>query len=101
MGDLGPSRAAVNLGELHEAADLAGAVGVVAMDRDALLPAGADDPHRDLGAAHALLIQGSIRVHHRSATRDHEETQINEALSERLFCSEDEAKAAGWRAPRG
>ncbi len=28
-------------------------------------------------------------------------TRINEADGERMFCSEDEAKAAGWRAPRG
>jgi hypothetical protein len=28
-------------------------------------------------------------------TRDYERTQIDEASGERMFCSEDEAKAAG------
>ncbi|MCG5245983.1 hypothetical protein [Methylorubrum extorquens] len=39
---------------MHEAADLTGAVGRVAADRDALLPGCADDPHRGLGAPDIL-----------------------------------------------
>lgn len=41
MSDLGPGRTAVQLSELHEAANLTGAVRRVAADRDALLPSGA------------------------------------------------------------
>lgn len=51
-------------------------------------------------------IKGNIsrkgdRIYHLPGTRDSDRTQINEASGERLFCSEGEAKAAGWRAPRG
>jgi endonuclease YncB( thermonuclease family) len=54
----------------------------------------------------ACAIKGNIsrkgdRIYHLPGTRDYERTQINEASGERMFCSEDEAKAAGWRAPRG
>lgn len=54
----------------------------------------------------ACAIKGNIsrkgdRIYHMPGTRDYERTQINEASGERMFCSEDEAKAAGWRAPRG
>jgi hypothetical protein len=31
----------------------------------------------------------------------YERTKIDEAKGERWFCSEAEARAAGWRAPRG
>lgn len=49
MGNLGPGAAAIDLSELHEPADLTGAVRRVATDRDALLPRRADDPYRGLG----------------------------------------------------
>lgn len=57
-------------------------------------------------AAGGCTIKGNIsrkgdRIYHTPGTRDYERTQINEASGERMFCSEDEAKAAGWRAPRG
>ncbi len=57
-------------------------------------------------AAGGCAIKGNIsrkgdRIYHMPGTRDYERTQINEASGERMFCSEDEAKAAGWRAPRG
>jgi endonuclease YncB( thermonuclease family) len=46
-------------------------------------------------------ISGSGRIYHVPGSRHYSGTQINEAAGERWFCSEDEAKAAGWRASRG
>ena len=43
VGDLAPCGTTVQLGELHEAADLTGAVRLVDVYRNALLPGGADD----------------------------------------------------------
>ena len=31
----------------------------------------------------------------------YDETRIDESEGERWFCNEDEARAAGWRAPKG
>lgn len=42
IGNYARSSAPVDLGELHEATDLAGAVRLVAADRDALLPGGSN-----------------------------------------------------------
>jgi endonuclease YncB( thermonuclease family) len=52
------------------------------------------------------LIKGNInshgeRIYHLPGTRGYDETVITESKGERWFCSEDEAQAAGWRAPRG
>ena len=44
---------------------------------------------------------GGERIYHLPGSRDYERTRINDRAGERLFCSEDEAKAAGWRAARG
>jgi hypothetical protein len=44
---------------------------------------------------------GGDRIYHLPGTRDYERTRINDRTGERLFCSEDDAKAAGWRAARG
>ena len=56
--------------------------------------------------AGACDIKGNIsrkgdRIYHLPGTRAYEKTAISEASGERMFCSENEAKAAGWRAPRG
>lgn len=40
---------------------------------------------------------GGERIYHLPGTRDYERTRINDRAGERMFCSEDEAKAAGWR----
>ncbi|HEX8412840.1 MAG TPA: hypothetical protein VF637_03020 [Sphingomicrobium sp.] len=40
---------------------------------------------------------GGERIYHLPGTRDYERTRINDRAGERLFCSEDESKAAGWR----
>ena len=52
------------------------------------------------------LIKGNInskgdKIYHASGMRSYGPTRIDESKGERWFCSEDEARAAGWRAPRG
>ncbi|WP_461654910.1 sunset domain-containing protein [Methylorubrum aminovorans] len=44
---------------------------------------------------------GGERIYHRPGTRNYERTRINDRAGEHLFCSENEAIAAGFRAPRG
>ncbi|WP_458439067.1 sunset domain-containing protein [Methylorubrum extorquens] len=41
------------------------------------------------------------QIYHLPGTPDYERTQIDAASGERMFCSGDGAKAAGWRVPRG
>ncbi|PRY94568.1 endonuclease YncB(thermonuclease family) [Hasllibacter halocynthiae] len=43
----------------------------------------------------------SGRVFHVPGSRFYERTGIDESRGERWFCSVEEARAAGWRAPRG
>jgi endonuclease YncB( thermonuclease family) len=45
-------------------------------------------------------ISESGRIYHVPGSEWYDRTQINTARGERWFCSEAEAKAAGWRAPR-
>ncbi|WP_424753315.1 thermonuclease family protein [Methylobacterium sp.] len=40
------------------------------------------------------------KVFHVPGSRDYDRTRISVKGGERMFCSEDEAEAAGWRAPR-
>ena len=44
---------------------------------------------------------GGGRIYHLPGSRDYERTRVNDRAGERMFCSEDEAKAAGWRPVRG
>lgn len=51
-------------------------------------------------------IKGNInskgdRIYHVPGSRHYGATKINESRGERWFCSESEARGAGWRAPRG
>ena len=51
-------------------------------------------------------IKGNINskgehIYHVPGSRSYSQTKINTAKGERWFCSEAEARAAGWRAPRG
>lgn len=54
-------------------------------------------------AAIACDVKGNIsrntgeRIYHVPGQRYYDETQINEAAGERWFCSEEEAREAGWR----
>lgn len=45
-------------------------------------------------------ISGSGQIYHMPHNRDYDRTRINERNGERWFCSEAEARAAGWRAAR-
>lgn len=45
-------------------------------------------------------ISGSGQIYHMPHNRDYANTRINEARGERWFCTEAEARAAGWRAAR-
>lgn len=50
------------------------------------------------------LIKGNIsssgKIYHTQASPWYSRTKINEAKGERWFCTEEEALAAGWRAPK-
>jgi endonuclease YncB( thermonuclease family) len=58
-----------------------------------------------IGSDRKCAIKGNIsgpeRIYHLPGSRHYARTTIDEAKGERWFCSEDEARAAGWRAPRG
>ncbi len=45
-------------------------------------------------------ISGSGQIYHMPHNRDYARTRINLSNGERWFCSEQEARAAGWRAAR-
>jgi endonuclease YncB( thermonuclease family) len=45
-------------------------------------------------------ISGSGRIYHMPGRRNYDRTMIEEASGERWFCTEDEARTAGWRAPK-
>jgi endonuclease YncB( thermonuclease family) len=45
-------------------------------------------------------ISNSGQIYHRPGNRDYDRTVIDERSGERWFCSEAEARAAGWRAAR-
>ena len=54
----------------------------------------------------ACRIKGNIngngeRIYHVPGSRWYERTVVNAASGERWFCTEDEARSAGWRANRG
>ena len=58
------------------------------------------------GADRECAIKGNIsrsgaRIYHVPGSPSYDATQIDEARGERWFCSEAEARAAGWRAPGG
>lgn len=66
----------------------------------ALLPAMADT-----SSSQSCNIKGNInskgrRIYHVPGQEHYGETQINESRGERWFCSEGEARAAGWRAAK-
>lgn len=54
----------------------------------------------------ACAIKGNIsrnddKIYHLPGTRDYDRTVIDTGSGERMFCSEVDAKAAGWRSTRG
>ena len=46
-------------------------------------------------------ISSSGKIYHMPGSRHYAGTKIDESRGERWFCSEEQARAAGWRAPRG
>jgi hypothetical protein len=46
-------------------------------------------------------ISSSGKIYHMPGSRNYDRTVIDEASGERWFCTENEARAAGWRAPGG
>ena len=56
------------------------------------------------GVTGECLIKGNIsssgKIYHTPAAPWYSRTKINEAKGERWFCTEEEALAAGWRAPK-
>jgi len=57
------------------------------------------------GAPERCLIKGNInskgdKIYHAPGMSSYGATRIDESKGERWFCSEAEALASGWRAPR-
>jgi len=56
-------------------------------------------------ARKGCLIKGNIsdsgKIYHMPGSSHYDETKIDERNGERWFCTEQEARAAGWRAARG
>jgi hypothetical protein len=57
-------------------------------------------------AAGSCRIKGNIndkgdRIYHVPGSDSYERTGISTSRGERWFCTEEEARKAGWRAPRG
>ena len=57
------------------------------------------------GAPEGCLIKGNInskgtKIYHAPGSSSYGATKINESKGERWFCSEEQARQAGWRAPR-
>lgn len=66
----------------------------------------ADFRQRDRDPAPGMCpIKGNIsdlgRIYHLPGSRSYPGTQVDEAQGERWFCTEADARAAGWRAARG
>ncbi|WP_443136820.1 thermonuclease family protein [Methylobacterium sp. Leaf85] len=67
---------------------------------------GGSEGRQEPARADGCTIKGNIsrkgeKVFHVPGSRDYDRTRISEKAGERMFCSEDEARAAGWRAPKG
>ncbi|WP_353612501.1 thermonuclease family protein [Methylobacterium sp. Leaf456] len=67
---------------------------------------GAAAPAPPAASLGTCAIKGNIsrkgeRIYHLPGTRDYARTQISTKAGERMFCSEAEAQASGWRASRG
>ena len=82
---------------------------IAAMGKERPAPAGARNAQPStLGVVQQpsgrCTIKGNIsdngRIYHVPGSRSYEATRIDEAKGERWFCTEQEARAAGWRPPR-
>jgi endonuclease YncB( thermonuclease family) len=73
-------------------------------ERAAQAPPAARAPPRTAQRA-GCNIKGNVntageRIYHTPSSASYDDTRIDERNGERWFCSEAEARAAGWRAPR-
>lgn len=64
-------------------------------------PASASDSHPDGCAIKGNIGSGGKKVYHLPGSAAYARTKIDTAKGERWFCSEAEARAAGWRAVGG
>jgi endonuclease YncB( thermonuclease family) len=68
-------------------------------------PVGRSQPRASAPGATRCLIKGNVsdngKIYHVPGSSRYDETQIDPAKGERWFCTEQEARSAGWRAPRG
>jgi endonuclease YncB( thermonuclease family) len=65
-----------------------------------------DDAARSSASCDGCYIKGNIngqgeRIYHVPGSSSYDNTEIDERTGERWFRTESEARAAGWRAPRG
>jgi hypothetical protein len=79
------------------AGSLSGRVDQTAKDQLACSPS----PEAPAGCAIKGNINKKNRIYHVPCSKHYEVTEIRPEDGERWFCSEIEAKAAGWRKPRG
>jgi len=81
-----------------------GSDGLQTQDPAAFRAAGRADGGETQSAPAGCVIKGNIsasgRIYHRPGQRDYDRTRIDPVRGERWFCSEAEARAAGWRAAR-
>jgi hypothetical protein len=82
-----------------------GASNVSELDSAASAEVAPLDKVASLGDTTACRIKGNIsgngkKVYHVPGSRFYAQTEIETAVGERWFCSEEEAVAAGWRAPK-
>lgn len=77
---------------------------VLAFSADRFLPLSAwGNTHSEKQQSEDCRIKGNIsyqtgeRIYHVPGGRWYTRTKINESKGERWFCSEEEARAAGWR----
>ncbi|MET3415191.1 endonuclease YncB(thermonuclease family) [Methylobacterium sp. 1030] len=64
-------------------------------------PAAAPAPVQTACAIKGNISRKGDKIYHLPGSRDYDRTVIDTSAGERVFCNEDEAKAAGWRAARG
>jgi endonuclease YncB( thermonuclease family) len=81
--------------------EILGAISVPANAQSLLLPSNPSASE----AATGCRIKGNInrngeRIYHLPGARDYDRTRVNERNGERWFCTEEEARAAGWRPAR-
>ena len=58
-------------------------------------------PFYALQEGEAEIRLDSGKIYHVPGSRDYDETLIDESKGEHWFCTEEEARANGWRAPKG